>query len=367
MGIIQDRTTGYWTLKTRNAEGKDKRVKLREVRNGEPNKPIPPDVVALAASQGGSVFAPKAIPTSTSNSTLVGFVESHFADYRQHKAAGSAKRLRGILDHFLRFADSAGVRAVESVTEDTIKAFFTWRLQQVDERLRIKIQPQTALSELELLSGVFTAAKRKKVIAENPVSEVVRQLRPCYPRPETPKYLDEDAIKEFLAALDRGVSVGLIPRDYADLAIVMLNTGMRVEAAVQIRHEWINYKNWTVAIPPEWDKAKTGYTTGVAHGGRHVLHRRREASGGQGRVFPESVNQKMSYWYLRRLCREYGVNAPGSYNHMLRHSIATTMVDKGVPIQVIGGILGHKNLKTTQRYAKVRDQAKIKAMETVAF
>lgn len=372
MGVFLDRTTGYWTLKTRTAEGKDKRTKLRKIQSGEPNKPIPPDVVALA-SQGGSASAldSKApidsTPTAATNSTLARFVESHFAEYKQHKRPGSAKRLRGILDIFLRFADSAKVGAMETVNEDTIKAFFVWRLRQVDTRLKITVKPQTALSEMELLSGVFTAAKRRGLIPSNPVAEVVRQLRPSYPRIETTKYLEPETLREFLSALDKGLSDGLIPHDYADLARIMLNTGLRVEAAVHLDQSWINYKNWTVTIPPEWDKAKTGYTTVVAPDGRAILDRRRDASGGRGRVFPETTTQKMSYWYLRRLCQEYGVEAPGSYNHMLRHTIATTLVDNGVPVQVIGGILGQRNLKTTQRYAKVREQAKSKAMETVRF
>lgn len=375
MGVIQDRTTGYWTLKTRTAEGKDKRVKLREVKDGESNKPIPPDVVALAASKGGSAFVPQTSTldnststlTDNSTSTLKGFVESHFAEYRQHKRPGSTKRLRGILDRFLGFASTTGVETVESVTEDTIKGFFKVRLDQVDPRLKIKVKPQTALSELELLSGVFTAAKRQKLIPDNPVSEVVRQLRPSYPRIETTKYLEPETIKAFLNALDKGVSAGLIPQDYADLAVVMLNTGMRVGAAVNMEHGWVNYKSWTVSIPPEWDKAKTGYTTAVAPGGRVVLERRRDGSGGRGRVFPLAVNQNMSYYFLRKVCEEYGVEVNGSFNHTLRHTNATCHVDHGTPTQVIMELLGQKNLKTTQRYAKVREQAKIRAVESLSF
>lgn len=43
--------------------------------------------------------------------------------------------------------------------------------------------------------------------------------------------------------------------------------------------------------------------------------------------------------------------------HIARHTFATTVtLTNGVPIESVRNMLGHKNLRTTQHYAKVLDR-----------
>jgi integrase/recombinase XerD len=40
------------------------------------------------------------------------------------------------------------------------------------------------------------------------------------------------------------------------------------------------------------------------------------------------------------------------YPHILRHSVATTLLERGMPMEQIQKFLGHANLETTQIYAE---------------
>jgi site-specific recombinase XerD len=42
---------------------------------------------------------------------------------------------------------------------------------------------------------------------------------------------------------------------------------------------------------------------------------------------------------------------------------ASIGITLGIPIEVVSKLLGHKYLQTTQKYAKILDKVKIKAME----
>lgn len=49
--------------------------------------------------------------------------------------------------------------------------------------------------------------------------------------------------------------------------------------------------------------------------------------------------------------------------HTIRHTVGTELVTKGVSLRVIMGILNHKNVNTTLRYAKAADTAKKEAID----
>jgi integrase len=53
--------------------------------------------------------------------------------------------------------------------------------------------------------------------------------------------------------------------------------------------------------------------------------------------------------------------------HQIRHTCATHLVEAGVPIRSIQGLLNHKNIETTTKYAKVNDVAKANAIANLSL
>jgi integrase len=73
------------------------------------------------------------------------------------------------------------------------------------------------------------------------------------------------------------------------------------------------------------------------------------------RVLPVSSNQKMNA-YLKEIADLCGIQQNLTF-HIARHTFATTItLSNGVPIETVSKMLGHRNLKTTQHYAKILDR-----------
>ncbi|ESU28675.1 hypothetical protein FLJC2902T_12660 [Flavobacterium limnosediminis JC2902] len=72
-------------------------------------------------------------------------------------------------------------------------------------------------------------------------------------------------------------------------------------------------------------------------------------------LLPVPSNQKMNE-YLKEIATICEINKELT-SHSARHTFATSVtLTNGVPIESVSKMLGHKNLKTTQHYAKILDQ-----------
>ena len=64
----------------------------------------------------------------------------------------------------------------------------------------------------------------------------------------------------------------------------------------------------------------------------------------------------LNYWNickpLKKMIKECGISKDISF-HSSRHGFATLALSKGVPIESVSRVLGHTNITTTQKYAKI--------------
>lgn len=72
-------------------------------------------------------------------------------------------------------------------------------------------------------------------------------------------------------------------------------------------------------------------------------------------VLPVLSNQKMNA-YLKEIANVCELHTVLTF-HIARHTFATTItLSNGIPIETVSKMLGHRNLKTTQHYAKILDK-----------
>lgn len=75
----------------------------------------------------------------------------------------------------------------------------------------------------------------------------------------------------------------------------------------------------------------------------------------KGMVLPVLSNQKLNS-YLKEIADKCNIHVNLTF-HIARHTFATTVtLSNGVPIETVSKMLGHRNLKTTQHYAKILDK-----------
>jgi integrase len=73
------------------------------------------------------------------------------------------------------------------------------------------------------------------------------------------------------------------------------------------------------------------------------------------------IPTRFTFGYHFRKARA-AIGMPGLRPHDLRHSAATEMVSVGVDLHTVGAVLGHRSPASTKRYAHVRDERAIEAI-----
>ena len=82
-------------------------------------------------------------------------------------------------------------------------------------------------------------------------------------------------------------------------------------------------------------------------------------------IVPIISNQKMNAC-LKEIADACGISKQLSF-HIARHTFATTVtLTNGVPIETVSKMLGHKDLKSTQHYARIVDKKVGDDMATLA-
>lgn len=73
-----------------------------------------------------------------------------------------------------------------------------------------------------------------------------------------------------------------------------------------------------------------------------------------GRLIPILSNQRMNS-YLKEIADVCGIKKNLTF-HMARHTFATMMLTKGVPVESVSKMLGHTSITTTQLYARITNK-----------
>lgn len=233
------------------------------------------------------------------------------------------------------------------------------RLRDLDAtRLRVHVlrmnraglSPRTVQRHVAALRSFFAFLVRSGRLSADPSAALVA---PRAPR-SLPRFVPEEEMETLLdGAWPEGEGA---TRDRAVLELFYA-TGMRLSELVGLHREDLDLRRLTVRVRGKGNKERVLVFGEKARGAleAHLAELRKGGVALQGPLFPGRKGPLSPRTVQRIVARHLGrlVRAGGRHPHVLRHSFATHMLDRGADIRAIQELLGHSSLGTTQIYTHV--------------
>ncbi len=261
---------------------------------------------------------------------------------------------RRYLGYFTCFVAERGIDEVADVSFETLRDYqhelFARRKQN-----GLPLSFGTQAQRLVPVAQFFSWLRRGGRIASNPAADLTMP-RPDRRLPEAT--LSATEMSAVLSTPDVSRPLGL--RDRAVLE-VFYSCGLRRGELIELSTRDVDFERGTVFVR-SGKGAKDRY---VPIGERALFWLRLYTElarpgfvegAAPAHLFVSSVGTPLCRDWLSRKVRRYlalaGVDKRGSC-HLLRHTVATLMLEGGADIRYVAEMLGHARLETTQRYTRV--------------
>lgn len=240
----------------------------------------------------------------------------------------------------------AGNIPAEDVTRQNIRDFLQWLFEQ-------SLAARSVARHLVAVRSFFRFLLNERTIAHDPSADVESPQSGV----TLPKFLGVGEVEALLQQPKVSTPAGL--RDKAMLELLYA-TGMRVSELVNLKLDDLNVnlgilrcigKGSKERLIPVGKPALAAVELYINRGRSQLLKRRDVPY-----LFINNRGERLSrvgFWkILSRYGRAAGISAPLT-PHMVRHSFATHLLERGADLRSIQLLLGHSDISTTQIYTHV--------------
>jgi integrase/recombinase XerD len=243
------------------------------------------------------------------------------------------------------FAAGAG-RSVESLDRAALELF-------VREQRERGLSPRSVARLVAAVRGLYRFLVLDRRLERNPADD----LRPPRAWPALPKFLSLDEVDTLIAQPDVATPIGLRDRAMIEL---LYATGLRVTELVGVRladlHLAEHYltcvgKGSKERLVPIGEQATDWIRRYQATARKELLKGRASP-----RLFVNARGGPLTRVGFWKILKQHGRKAqlPRMLSpHVLRHSFATHLLERGADLRAIQLMLGHADLSTTQIYTHV--------------
>lgn len=268
-------------------------------------------------------------------------------------AANTLESYARDLAALLRFAAGQGAR-VDGLSRDDLDA-------AVHDLMATGLAPRSVARFVACVRGFYRFLVRDGHLRVNPADD----LHAPRAWPALPKFLSVDEVDRLIDQPDVSAPAGLRDRALIEL---LYATGMRVSELLSVRLDDLNLRGGYLTCMGKGSKER------LAPMGRPaVAWIRQYLSAGRPSLLGERsspwlfVNlrgnrlSRVGFWkILKNHGRQAGLPRDLS-PHVIRHSFATHLLERGADLRSIQSLLGHSDISTTQIYTHVLE-VRLKAM-----
>lgn len=238
---------------------------------------------------------------------------------------------------------TGGTISFKDVNEEWMKRFKEYLLANVSQN--------SAHTYFNKLKAALHRAYKDKLITDNPADSV-----------KSPKQVDTHreylTYEELQKLAETECEMPLLKQAFLFSAL----TGIRWSDIVQLR--WGNIQHstdlgWRIVFRQA--KTKGQEYLPISDQAKELIgeHKHHEEKVFPGLKYSAWHNLKLSQWVMRA-----GITKNITF-HCARHTHATLLLTNGTDIYTVSKLLGHRELKTTQIYARIIDSKKVEAVNSL--
>jgi integrase/recombinase XerD len=220
------------------------------------------------------------------------------------------------------------------------------------------LSPRSVARSVAAVRGFYRFLVLDRILTHNPAED----LRPPRAWPALPTFLSAEDVERLIAQPDVSTPLGI--RDRAMIE-VLYATGLRVSELVAIRLADLRLEEAYLTCVGKGDKERlvpigdqaTDWIRRYQRDARpHLRTRAAAAPRAAARLFVNARGGPLSRVGFWKILKAHGLGAglPRSLSpHVVRHSFATHLLERGADLRAIQMMLGHADLSTTQIYTHV--------------
>jgi len=268
---------------------------------------------------------------------------------RHFSEQGNYSRMNRI-KHFLFFLDEHAIKSYNSITPAFLSSYVKTFVNLKSKSVKANLVAMRCFLRHLYLNGF---------IQQN-LADMLPKLKDYY-APSIPRIWKTSEVKTVLDVIDRGNPTG--KRDYAMLLLIA-RLGLRASDIKAMRLENIRWDTNSLEIIQHKTKAPVSFPilNDIGWAIIDYLKNGRPQTESpyifvrHNAPFEEFAPNAAMNRILVKYIREAGVRIPRDIPlglHSLRHTLASTLLEKDVPLSTISDILGHMNVKSTDIYLHI--------------